>query len=253
MEKSQESVNVIEENSDIINLWEPLEFKVDDSYDYIPKGFLFPLFSNILYNFIALPILSIVLKVIYDLKIEGRENIKNLQGGAVSVSNHVLFLDCAMVGVAYGFRKIYYTTRDGSFKIPFVRKLIKLLRAIPIPSGIKNKGHFVKAIDNLLEDSKIVHFYPEASMWPYHDKIRRFKNGAFNFAIRNNVPVIPIVISFRKPKGIRKIFKRKPDVTLTILKPTSTEESSQSKEIENILKEKVQKMMEETLKEKQNT
>lgn len=234
-----------DENSHIIHLWEPLEFNIDENYEYVPRGLLFSIFSNFIYYGIAFPILKVLTKVVYDLKIEGKENIKNLQGGAVTVSNHVLVLDCAMVGLGCGKRKIYYTTGEGSFKIPFVKDLIKVLRAIPIPEKIKNRKYFIKAIDDILQKGEFVHFYLEASLWPYYKKIRKFKNGAFDFAVRNKVPVIPMVFTFRKPKGIRRFLKRKKDVTLTILKPIICDEGNDNKkqEIEN-LKQRVHQEME---------
>ncbi len=233
------------ENEDIIHIYEPLEFDIDEDYQYIKEGKIFSFFSNLVYYGIAFPILTILNKIVYDLKIEGKENIKKLQTGAISVSNHVLFLDCTMVGLAFGLKKVYFTTREGSFKIPFVRKLIKLLRAVPIPSKIENKVYFVKDIDKAIQKGNIIHFYPEKALWPYCEKIRNFKNGAFSFAIKNNVPVIPIVITFRNPKGIRKIFKKKKDVTVKILEPVkSTNTKDNKKHSIETLKEQVYQIME---------
>lgn len=209
----------INENSHIINLWEPLDFNIDENYDYVPDNIIFKFFSNLLYYGIAFPILTVLTKLVYNLKIEGKENIKYLSGNFITVSNHVLFLDCAMVGMALGKRNVYFTTLEGSFKIPFVRKLIKLLKALPIPTKISNKKHFMKAINTILSKGGVVHFYPEASMWPYCNRIRHFKDGAFDFAVRNDVPVVPMVFKFHEPKGFRKVFKNKPDVTLKILEP----------------------------------
>lgn len=76
---------------------------VYENYQYVPKSIIFNFFSNILYYVIAFPILYIVTKIVYNLKIEGRENLKQVPNGAVSVSNHVLILDCAMV--RFSFRK----------------------------------------------------------------------------------------------------------------------------------------------------
>lgn len=227
-----------DENADVISQWETLEVKIDENYEYVKTGKIFSFFSNLLYYGIAIPILKIIIKFVYDLKIEGKENIKNLKSGAISVSNHVLVLDCAMVGITYGLKNIYYTTREGSFKIPFVRKLIKLLRAIPIPSGIDNKKHFINSVNLLLKNNNVVHFYPEAALRPYCEKIRNFKNGAFTFSVNNDVPVVPIVIKFRNPKGIRKIFKRRKDVTLTILEPIFPDKNVLNKKdaIENLKK-----------------
>lgn len=209
-----------DENINIINLWTPCEFNIDENYEYVPKeGTIFSICSDFIYYGIAYPILKVLTKIVYDLKIEGQENLKDLKSGAISISNHVLFLDCAMIGLAFKDKKIYYTTQEESFKIPFVRKLIKLLRAIPIPKSIENRKKFLKVINQLLEEENIIHVYPEASLWPYCRKIRKLKNGAFDIAVRNQVPVIPCVFTFREPTGIRKIFKKKKDVTLKILKP----------------------------------
>ena len=237
---------LVEENEDIIHVYEPLEFKIDKNYQYIKKGKIFLFFSNLLYYGIAFPILTILNKIVYDLKIEGKENIKNLKTGAISVSNHVLILDCSMVGLAFGLKKVYFTTREGSFKIPFVRRLIKLLRAIPIPSKLEEKVYFVKELDNAMQNGKIIHFYPEKALWPYCEKIRKFKDGAFNFAIKNDVPVIPIVITFRNPKGIRKLFKKKKDVTVKILEPIKYKgEKENKKDSVEKLKKQVHQVMED--------
>ena len=184
----------VKEDEDIIHMYEPLELNLDEKYQYIKEGKVFSFFSNLLYYVVAFPILTIIDKIVYDLKIEGKENIKNLQTGAISVSNHVLVLDCTMIGLAFGLRKIYFTTRQGSFKIPFVRKLIKLLRAVPIPTKISNNKRFMEQISNALQKGKIIHFYPEKALWPYYEKIRHFKNGAFNIAITNNVTVLNLFL-----------------------------------------------------------
>ena len=240
---------IADENEHIIDLWEPLDFNIDRNYEYVSKDIIFNTFSDVLYYLIAYPILKVLTKIVYDLKIEGRENIDSLEKGAISVSNHVLFLDCAMVGLAWGQKRVYYTTLEGSFKIPFVRKLIKLLRAMPIPEKIKNREYFLKAVEEILSNGDYVHFYPEAALFPYYKKIRNFKNGAFSIAVKNNVPIVPMVFIFREPKGIRKIFKKKKDVTLKILKPvTIKEEGLNQKQKEELLKNKVHTMMEDVVK-----
>lgn len=213
------------ENENIINVWHPLNFDIDENYEYVPKNIIFQFFSDILYYLIAFPILYVITKLVYDLKIEGRENLDNLETGAISISNHVLILDCAMVGLALRDKRVYYTTQEDSFRIPFVRKLIRLLRAIPIPTETKNKPHFIDALHDLLSNGNVVQFYPEAALWPYYTKIRNFKTGAFRLAIKNDVPIIPMVFTFREPAGFRKLFKRKKDVTLKILKPIKYEKS----------------------------
>lgn len=248
--KNMEEIEALEETADenehIIELWEPLEFNIDEKYEYVSKNKLFQICSDFLYYIIAFPILTIFTKIVYGLKIEGKEKIRNIKDGAISVSNHVLILDCAMVGLSAGRKKIYYTTTEDSFKIPLVRKLIKLLRAMPIPTKIKDKEKLIKNINELLRNKNIVHFYPERALFPYYTKIRNFKNGAFTLAVKNNVPIIPMVFTFREPKGIRKKIKTKKDVTLTILDPIypSIEEKDIKQKTEELKQEVYLKMQE---------
>lgn len=202
------------------------------------KTIIFLLFSNVLYYGIAFPILMLLTKIVYDLKIEGKENIKNLKSGAITISNHVLVLDCAMVGLACRWRKVCFTAQEESFRIPFVGKLIRFLNATPIPTNLEEKKSFIKEVDKRLQKGNIVHFYPEGSLIPYCEEIREFKKGAFDFAVKNQVPVVPMVFQFREPKGIRRLWKKKKDVTLTILEPIMSEGSSEE------LKEKIYQEME---------
>ena len=210
----------LEENENIMEVWHPLKF--NDNMDYIPSNLIFKIFSNMIYYGVAYPVLKILLKILYDLKIEGKENLRQIKTGAISVSNHVLILDCGMIAMACGFKKIYYTTQQESFQIPLVKHIVRLLRAIPISHTIHGKKKFKEAINKLLKEKSIVHFYPEHALHPYCKRIRNFKSGAFKLAIENEVPIIPIVIKFRKPKWVMKFLKTKDDVTLYVLDPIDT-------------------------------
>ena len=57
-------------------------------------------------------------------------------------------------------------------------------------------------------------------------------------AVRNQVPIIPCVFTFREPTGIRKLFKRKPDVTLKILEPIRPDSDKSIRQQVEELKEK---------------
>jgi hypothetical protein len=51
------------------------------------------------------------------------------------------------------------------------------------------------------------------------NRIREFDTGAFNIAIKSNSLIVPIILTFHKPRGIYKYIRRKPLVHLNILKP----------------------------------
>lgn len=124
-----------------------------------------------------------------------------------------------MIGIANFPKVTYYPTLESNFGIPIVRHLIKLLHAIPIPKSVSAKIEFNNTINKLLQNRRTIHFYPEGSLWPYYEKIRHFKDGAFRFAVENNLPIIPMVYTFKENTGLLKYIKKKPSITLTILEP----------------------------------
>lgn len=216
--EDKEKQEPLAEDEHLIHLWEPFDFSIDESYDFVPHNVLFSLFSNLLYYGIATPILWVLTKLCFDFTVEGKENLEGLHG-KVTVSNHVHFLDCAMSALAISPCKLYFTSLESNFKIPLVRHLIRLLNTLPIPKDVHGKKAFIQSIDSLLQNGHTVHFYPEGSLWPYHPEIRHFKNGAFDFAVRNCVPVVPLVYHFVPVTGFRKHIKRKPFIHVSILPP----------------------------------
>ena len=54
-------------------------------------------------------------------------------------------------------------------------------------------------------------------MWPYYRDIRPFKRGAFAMAVRNDVPVLPLVLTFKRKK--KRNGKYKYRLFYTIAKP----------------------------------
>ena len=230
------------EDSHILHFWQPCKFEIDEDFNFVNDNFLFNIFSNLLY-IIAYPILFLITKLFFGLKIEGKENLENITTGKVTVSNHVHPLDCTMVGLANIPNKTFYTSLETNFKIPIVRKIIKLLNTVPIPQNIKYTKAFMDSIDELLRNNKTVHFYPEGSLWPHYDKIRNFKNGAFDFAVRNNVPVVPMVIKFNKPKKISNLIKTRATITLVVQNPIYPNRLLGRKEAIIDLKERVYNSM----------
>ena len=53
-------------------------------------------------------------------------------------------------------------------------------------------------------------------MWFYYPDIRPLKKTIFKFSVKHNKPIIPMTISFRKRKGLWKLFGKKPCADLHI-------------------------------------
>lgn len=197
--------------------WEPLSFEIKNNYNYVLNNPLFKLISNIL----SLPIfiiLYIIDKIFLGFCVINKDKIVK-DKGFVSISNHIHYLDCTLIGLIYYPNRVHYPTIEENFKIPFVRKLIRLLYAMPIPKDRIKKDRFYSQINKALKDKFILHMYPEAAMWPYYDKIRDFKYGAFKIAVDANVCVQPIKFVFTKSNALYRLYKKKKRICAVVLDP----------------------------------
>ena len=71
-------------------------------------------------------------------------------------------------------------------------------------------------------------------------------------AVRNQVPVVPCVFTFSEPTGIRKLFKKKKDVTLKILKPIYSDSDKSIRQQMEALKQEVASEMREVVDKENN-
>lgn len=247
LEKIEEiEENLKHEDEHIINMWRPFNFKIKKNYKYIREDIIFKIASKILY-FIIFPILLIFNKIVFGFKIYGRENLRKIKKGKITVSNHIHPMDCTMNSIANFPHSLYFPTLKSNFEIPVIRHIIRLLLAFPIPDKKSQKEDFLKAIYEALAKNKTIHFYPEASLWPYYKNLRKFKNGAFDIAVEKDVPIIPMVFKFVEPYGIRKYLKKKPCINLYILEPIYLDKNLAKKDAMHDLKNKVYYKMKEKL------
>ena len=96
---------------------------------------------------------------------------------------------------------------DEDKEIPFDHGLTEIRE---VENGVK---------DAFYENSEVVGIYPEGKLIPYYEGIREFKNGAFAFAVKNQVPILPIRFTYREVTDVRRLIRKKPFITLTILEP----------------------------------
>lgn len=202
----------------VFHMWEPLKFEIKDDYKYIIDNKILNCFSDLLFIIIT-PILWILNRVLFGFDVEGVDNLRKVSGGKVTISNHVHPMDCTMNGLINFPERTYFPTLATNFKIPFIRHLIRILYAVPIPKKQAQKEKFFEQINKALLDGKTIHMYPEAALWPYYEKVRPFKKGAFKMAVEANCPIVPILYKFEEPDGIFALYKRKKCIHAKVLEP----------------------------------
>ena len=205
----------------------------DEHYNYLDKSLWYKFKRVILWICLNL-FVFIVVTIRHGLRIYGKENMRKhkkfYKDGAITICNHVFMWDYLCVLKAIRPHLQYHPGWKINFEGPN-GPLIRWVGGIPIPTGnIRAMVKFKKAIDEVLESKKWLHFFPEGSMWFYYPDIRPLKPSVFNFAVRHNKPVIPMSISFRKRKGITRLFSKKPCVDLHIGEPLLPDTSLSIKE-----------------------
>lgn len=137
-------------------------------------------------------------------EIKGIENFKNLDSGAVVTCNHFNAFDSFAIQLAYDSseqpdRTFYRVIREGNYtSFPgFYGFLMRNCNTLPLSSNFSTMKKFMSSTIELLKDGNFVLVYPEQSMWWNYRKPKPLKKGAFQFAVKSNVPVLPCFITMK--------------------------------------------------------
>ena len=197
------------------------DVNVDANYPYVDHSFRFKLL-NWFYYTQARYLVDILNRFRYGFKLKGMENVtKNmdkLQGGALTVCNHVFRWDMCGILKVCGWRQLRFPIFRGQMAGKDRDRMVGT-GGIPIPEKLSDLRHFYKAFDYYHEKGYWMHFFPEESRWQFYTPIRPFKKGAFIFAERYNLPIIPMAYSYRERKGFLKLFGKEACVTLNVGEP----------------------------------
>ena len=192
--------------------------EVPANYHYERVNPINRFFSGILYHGIAKPVLGLYC-VFKGIKIEGRENLKQLNGrGAFLYANHVAITDVFKYQSTLFFfkKRVNIFGYPDSLSIPVVKHMVRALGYLPVPNhgDLKNLIKLTDACKFYLDKKQFLLIYPEAHIWPYYTKIRNFSSGSFVYPSKYNAPVVPIVTTWRKPK-----VGKKPKQTIIVCEP----------------------------------
>ncbi|MBO5926512.1 MAG: 1-acyl-sn-glycerol-3-phosphate acyltransferase [Clostridia bacterium] len=135
-------------------------------------------------------------------QINGLENYEAVKSGAIITCNHFSVYD--NYAIYRAIRKLlpkghqlYKVIREGNytnFKGLF-GFLFRHCNVLPLSSNNQTMKNFLSAVDTLLKRGEKILIYPEQAMWWNYRKPRPMKNGAFRFASKSNVPIIPAFIT----------------------------------------------------------
>lgn len=135
-------------------------------------------------------------------EIKGLENFKSVDGGAIITCNHFNAFDSFATTLAFEKarlprKKLFRVISEANYTAfpGFYGFLMRNCNTLPLSSNRSTMKKFMKAMSKILQKGHFVLVYPEQSMWWNYRKPKPLKKGAYNFAVNNNVPVIPCFIT----------------------------------------------------------
>ncbi len=155
-------------------------------------------------NMIAVMIINFVTLVENrNTRIIGIENLKSAKNGAVITSNHFNPLDNTAIRKCVrkaGHKRLFIVSQETNLAMKgIIGFIMNYADIIPISSSSEYMGkYFEGIIHKLLKRRHYVLIYPEQEMWFNYRKPRPLKRGAYFYAAKNNVPVVPCFVEIRK-------------------------------------------------------
>jgi 1-acyl-sn-glycerol-3-phosphate acyltransferase len=127
----------------------------------------------------------------WPVKIEGRENIR--RGEAyVMVANHLSLLDILVIFRLFSHFK--WVSKIENFRVPFIGWNMSLNRYIKLKRGDRQSvTEMMKSCQKTLDQGNSIMMFPEGTRSPT-GQLREFKPGAFELAVKNRRPILPIAI-----------------------------------------------------------
>jgi 1-acyl-sn-glycerol-3-phosphate acyltransferase len=161
---------------------------------------------------------------LWRVHIAGKEH-QPADAAHVVVANHQSFAD---IIVLFRLRMHYkWVSKIENFRAPLIGWNMTLNQYIPITRGtMKGNLQMMRACEETLRAGNSIMMFPEGTRSP-DGRMRSFKDGAFELALRTKSPILPIVItgtSQALPK--RGILIQKSDIHVKVLPPIPYSEFS---------------------------
>ncbi len=196
----------------------------------------------ILYRLIATPVVYLIGKIGFGLKIKNRKALRSLRGkGYFLYGNHTqTMMDAYTPTIAAFPRHAHIVVGAEAVSVPVLRRFVQLLGGIPVPGNLKGYRPFLEALHWRMEQKRVVTIYPEAHIWPWYTGIRPFPDSSFAYPVRENAPVVAFVTTFRRRRVFKKLW---PCLTVTLSEPFYPDASLSQHEAKKVLRDDVYDFM----------
>lgn len=183
------------------NIEEPV---INAKYVYERRNWIYKFFEFLFYRFIIVPLAFIYTHIVRHVKIDGRKKLKEAKEGAFIFANHTNNVGDALIPpIVTGPKKLYVIVNPKNLKVKPFGKSIKMMGALPLPTGIEATKNFLSVIENKIDKGHKILIYPEAKIWPFYTGVRPFKRGSFRYPVKYKKPIYVMTTTYQKTKSKR--------------------------------------------------
>ncbi len=221
---------------------------VDGRMKYVNHNPVWNFFAFLLYYMLALPIVWLVAKVRFGLKVKHRKNLRLARKtGYFLYGNHTQAVDSVTPAILAAPKKAYLIADPDAVSIKGLKNIVLMLGAIPVPDTLGGMKLLMSTVEKRIRQKSVVAIYPEAHIWPYYNGIRNFPSTSFRYPLKLDVPVFAMVTTYRERKG-----HKRPGMTLTISEPFYPNKNLGFKEAQEDLRDRVYGFMKKVSLTEQN-
>lgn len=189
---------------------------VTSEYKYVNTSKTYRFWQFIITYFVAVPLLSTIMRLKHGVKVKNRKILKQVKGQAFFLyGNHTQNLDSALPqSILLPTRKVHMLSHPAATSIKGLRTVVGMLGALPLPESSTNfraSVNFLKAMDFYVKKKRVIAIYPEAHIWPYYTDIRPFGDLSFMYPVQANAPVVAFVTTYQK-----RFLRKAPRMVVTL-------------------------------------
>lgn len=188
----------------------------------------------------------------HNIKVIGEENLAGIKS-AIITCNHFYIFDCLAIRHAIKNHKHKYIVAEFNNRKGSLGEYMRADGIMPLSQNYSVQKELNKAITHHLKKGNFIVCYPEQAMWYMYKKPRPFKNGAFHYAVKNNVPIIPMFITLSDQTIKDTDGLPIQNLTVHIMKPIYKDNSKTDQENIKEMKEKNYNMCKDIYEKTYNT
>jgi len=158
-------------------------------------------------------ILHWIYRIIWGLKVKGRENIPD-KGGVLVAANHLSYHDPPMVASSIVGREIFFFAKEELFRgNKFFAALIRKLNAIPVTKRKADRRAIRKGL-RVLKDGFVLVIFPEGGRNRTDRAFLPPYPGTGYIALKVRVPIVPAYIANTNAPFWECLLRKKPHTVI---------------------------------------